>query len=488
MFSTVAFSQVVLTPAETNLNIVESVDDSENTNDGGDHDEKGLFIGDRLICNQEECYDKVFQPSKEWKEVRPSQRLPAGLDIRINLETGLKEAKLLDESEQLKKTDQVHSAEISTLTDDVREKEEEEEEEEEEEAAEETVVFKWNDAKESETADETHQYDTEEASLDNIKESEADIKLVEDKAKRDKELSVASQSKVNSEYEFFKDFENIKSLISLSSEDKWDEMESILDDLVEFAHDYKHGFKIISNEFETLEALSFNETVPAQIRELAARIIVSSLRNNPPSIDFINENFPETTSKLCQQLSKLYTNRTKILVKRFLSILDVLLSRADFVSVDDAILWDLYQNEDPLIKVKVLEIVTKVYHDDNVHHLEKHQDSSKATQKWANELTDIIQSPDIDEYQLRSFFNSICFLKKQFGSRIKVDSDFLNWLIDEVKSRKEKGKDELYKRDADQLEFDKKFIDSRHSVFGNPKAERIKIFEEEDDIPIADEL
>ncbi|POM66580.1 Sil1 like protein [Phytophthora palmivora] len=38
----------------------------------------------------------MFEPTHTWKEILPNQVLPAGLHIRVNLQTGKKEAKLLD--------------------------------------------------------------------------------------------------------------------------------------------------------------------------------------------------------------------------------------------------------------------------------------------------------------------------------------------------------------------------------------------------------
>ncbi|KAG7390331.1 hypothetical protein PHYPSEUDO_008159 [Phytophthora pseudosyringae] len=38
----------------------------------------------------------MFEPTPEWKEILPNQVLPAGLHIRVNLQTGKKEAKMLD--------------------------------------------------------------------------------------------------------------------------------------------------------------------------------------------------------------------------------------------------------------------------------------------------------------------------------------------------------------------------------------------------------
>lgn len=50
-----------------------------------------------LIChtdNPAECYPKVFQATDEFQIVRPDQDLPIGLHVRLNVYTGLKEAKI----------------------------------------------------------------------------------------------------------------------------------------------------------------------------------------------------------------------------------------------------------------------------------------------------------------------------------------------------------------------------------------------------------
>ncbi|KAL2269770.1 hypothetical protein VTJ83DRAFT_1954 [Remersonia thermophila] len=50
-----------------------------------------------LIChtnNPADCYPKVFQPTDEFQVVHPDQDLPPGLHVRLNINTGLKEAKI----------------------------------------------------------------------------------------------------------------------------------------------------------------------------------------------------------------------------------------------------------------------------------------------------------------------------------------------------------------------------------------------------------
>ena len=44
---------------------------------------------------------KEFIASTEWQEIRDGQRVPSGLHYRMNLATGKKEAKLLDEQENM---------------------------------------------------------------------------------------------------------------------------------------------------------------------------------------------------------------------------------------------------------------------------------------------------------------------------------------------------------------------------------------------------
>ncbi|EFQ28902.1 nucleotide exchange factor SIL1 [Colletotrichum graminicola] len=56
-----------------------------------------------LIChtdNASECYPKIFQPTEEFQKVHDDQELPPGLHVRLNIYTGLKEAKINDPDEK----------------------------------------------------------------------------------------------------------------------------------------------------------------------------------------------------------------------------------------------------------------------------------------------------------------------------------------------------------------------------------------------------
>ena len=57
-----------------------------------------LRITDQEICDGSDCYPRYFQATKEWQVIKPGQYVPKGLHIRIDYNTQLKEAKLLDNS------------------------------------------------------------------------------------------------------------------------------------------------------------------------------------------------------------------------------------------------------------------------------------------------------------------------------------------------------------------------------------------------------
>lgn len=53
----------------------------------------------REICHGATCYPAVFVPTEEFQIVHDDQSIPAGLRVRINMETGRKEARLLSPGE-----------------------------------------------------------------------------------------------------------------------------------------------------------------------------------------------------------------------------------------------------------------------------------------------------------------------------------------------------------------------------------------------------
>lgn len=392
-----------------------------------DKDElEDLYVSDSLICNDATCYAKVFEATSEWEQIKPGQQLPGGLDIRMNLDTGLKEAKLGTNNMKGKK---VPSSTIA---------------------------------------------------------SPEEKALVQVAPKDSPELS---------DYEFSNDFGIIRALTtkaesepsSLSAYDV-DTLETKFDDLMEFAHDYKHGYKIISHEFPLLRNISLDERLPISLRELSTRMITSCLRNNPPVIEYTNQAYPEFHYEIFQTIKSLLNeyplHSVTVLVKRYLSVLEELLSSYHNFTADDMkILTQVYRLNDKQIKIKVLELISKLFADASEHtNTMNKRDLEQVVpniQEWVNELQAMVQDKGIDELHKRKFFSSLYKIKEGYKSEVKIDSSFLNWLDSEAELRKNNLEDNLKARDLEQDSFDKKLIDSRHLIFGNPMAHRIKRFEDE---------
>ncbi|XP_002737127.1 nucleotide exchange factor SIL1-like [Saccoglossus kowalevskii] len=74
-----------------NHNAIIIVEGDDNDDDDDDH---------VTIHDGEEEELEVFYPTKEWQVVKEGQAIPAGLHIKMNLQTGIKEAKLMDEDDK----------------------------------------------------------------------------------------------------------------------------------------------------------------------------------------------------------------------------------------------------------------------------------------------------------------------------------------------------------------------------------------------------
>jgi nucleotide exchange factor SIL1 len=65
----------------------------------------GANVSEQSICTAEgDCYPLEFQATAEFKPVRPGQRIEKGLHVSIDFETGIKQAKLLEDENKDKPT------------------------------------------------------------------------------------------------------------------------------------------------------------------------------------------------------------------------------------------------------------------------------------------------------------------------------------------------------------------------------------------------
>ena len=222
------------------------------------------------------------------------------------------------------------------------------------------------------------------------------------------------------DYEFSSDFKEMRNIIdsnpTLSSQDIA-RLEDSFDRIMEFAHDYKHGYKIITHEFALLANLSLNENLPLTLRELSTRVITSCLRNNPPVVEFINESFPNFKSKIMAALSNLNDSNhrsSNILIKRYLSILNELpVTSEDLPIYSTVVLQNVYErnNKDKQLQIKVLELISKIlkadmYENDDTNLIlfkRNAENWSSNLQEWANEFQEMVQNKSIDELHTRTF-------------------------------------------------------------------------------------
>lgn len=96
-----AKATVTLTPESQVLPAVVDTPDTSSDNIANKDNIDWFVLPDNsgLVCNKRDtdnCHSIDFEPESDWKEILPLQMIPTGLDIRMNLETGLKEAKLKD--------------------------------------------------------------------------------------------------------------------------------------------------------------------------------------------------------------------------------------------------------------------------------------------------------------------------------------------------------------------------------------------------------
>lgn len=368
---------------------------------------KELYVGDSLICNDIECYPKVFEASDVWKEIRPEQQLPGGLDVRMNLETGLKEARL---------------------------------------------------------------HEVEPEAIPNIP-----VAMPADDS---------NEMPANT-HEFTQDFEAIRGLIESDPESNVEAISTKLDDLMEFAHDYKYGYDIITHEFDLLERISCDEQLPLSLRDMSTIMITSCTRNNPRVVEYINKSYPGFVDQVYQKIAVLTTTEKRSashvkLLKRYLSLLDELTTDSyAFTEFELDTLDKAWSIPDKQIRIEVLELIAKLF-PASTGGLQKRDlpDAATVAQMWANNIQKLIQDKDIDELHTRKFFDSLYAIKQEFKD-VKVDPSFLNWLSIQAGERKRQLDNGIQERDLEQDSFDKKMIESRHLVFGNPMAHRMKNWNDE---------
>ncbi|KAK1449903.1 nucleotide exchange factor SIL1 [Colletotrichum melonis] len=213
-----------------------------------------------LIChtdNPSECYPKIFQPTEEFQLVHDDQELPPGLHVRLNINTGKKEAKINDPTEK--------NPELEGLPVDR------------------SIVV-----------------------VDSDEAAPAEAQIPKDAPKYEP-VGVVKQPKQESG-EFYTSLEYVKKGPH-GSDLPMDEALEFLEDI---SHDIYYGLKI-TETFDTVKSLfclMIDPKTPAPSEgavprdQQAAAIISGALQNNPTALEEVTKVWPQLMDSSCRSLHK----------------------------------------------------------------------------------------------------------------------------------------------------------------------------------------
>ncbi|KAI4185710.1 MAG: hypothetical protein L6R41_003968 [Letrouitia leprolyta] len=203
-----------------------------------------------LICHTNhasECYPRIFQPTRQFQTIHDDQDLPPGLHVRMDLTTGVKEARLnVAESDE---------GELSSGL----------------------AIVEDPDLFESESAeaDDSTKFGGDVPSQQSIRPSPHNVA----------ENSV-----------FFKSASQVKSHASADT----DQLLTALDELEDLAHSYRWGLTLAKDAdlSHQLFQLLLPSQHPQEVRSLAALVLGTAIRNNPEALGaalshFYSDEWPE---------------------------------------------------------------------------------------------------------------------------------------------------------------------------------------------------
>lgn len=357
-----------------------------------------------LICaSDNDCYPKVLIPTEEWQQIREGQDIPQGLHVRLNIDTLVKEAKILDEDDE-------EGMSKHNFSDLVAVPQEEKEEEEEDRSI----------------TPPTGQINSFTAAVEEVNYGKDESRLAQ-----------------------------------------------ALDVLVDISHDAEFGEKLTANKqpFSQLFKLVNKHQDNLDMVEIIYRIIGTSLRNNQEAIkNFLKVQDQYVIDQLLQQITN--PNFNDIIQKRILGIIQALLQndtfRFTYFKIDQLITKYDYLGDQS--KLRFLNILQDLGY--NSKDIEKRSDNDSDS-TFSNYLQNALINDKITpNSQFKALFDQLTKLHEDNQS-LRVSTDFLQWLSDEVESRKRNDK-----REEHEVVYDQEMLRRRHEVFGNPNAMRKAMLDE----------
>ncbi|KAI5957169.1 SIL1 [Candida jiufengensis] len=405
---------------------------------------KSTHIEEELICpnpqNPQDCYPKLFEATSNWQEIKQGQEIPPGLHVRLNMDTLKKEAKLMSPED------------------------------------------------ETEPQNELIVGETEEQEQEPQQESQPDQKILDLTNELLKHKS-GHKSRVKPEdmSEFDSAIYEVEEYNHSNTEDQ--KLVTALDTLEELCHDIELGVKITSNHQLIAKLLSIASTTSnSEISEKSYNIIASSLRNNPEAVLSILHSEPNILDELFSAIAST-TNDT--IQKRILGIIQALIQNDNFKSKFSNLndknsgiskLINLFLQLGKSSQSRCINIINDL----NLITKSNDRRSLEDTDPSSN-LSTFLQSlfteNKLSDQNFQTQFKNLVDLHSD-NKHLKPSRNFLNWLAEEVETRKESNN--KLKRDLDHIdddlkkdiEFDEFMLRVRHEVFGNPMGMRKAIADE----------
>lgn len=367
------------------------------------------------------CYPQVFQPSKNWQVVREVQQIPAGLHVRLNLETGEQEARLLQpENDEL-------GSEIVAVS-----------EAKQEESSEGDLPQRFRSRK---------------------KPRASDSELL------DYDLSVL-------EILHYNDNQDPKRLAQA------------LDTLIELSHDIDFGLQLTAYPkiFLSMQNIAEHHGDTDDVAEKIYRVMGASLRNNPDAVkQFARHHQHGLIPELYRSLTK---ELTSVLVqKRILGIIHALSMDPQY-ALENFNLSDVKLSEGlsglisvfPELKDSAKARLVIILEDLGFISRDTSDAEIGADETFSNFIQSLLYLRRLtEEHQFQTVFKALAKLHEP--GELPVSGDFLHWLSEEVEERKEGMKRRDKSSSAPDSDFHSFLSVARHTIFGNPNAAR-KAFDE----------
>ncbi|KAG7193675.1 nucleotide exchange factor sil1 [Scheffersomyces spartinae] len=388
----------------------------------------------QTICNPQDpsdCYSKIFVPSHEFQVIRPGQELPLGLHIRMNLDTGLKEAKF---------DDSPNEGEVAVVEAD----------------GEELIIPE--DSLIADLDDEEERYAQEDAEVNHLKQQ----------ANQNKAIGV-----------------DIQGILNFKGKNTYNALITSLNSVEESSHDVEIGEELMANNqlVNKLNEIVANNQYDYELIERIYRIFASSLRNNPNALEKFLER-PQYVAYVNSLFDSLSEGQPDVIQKRILGIVQALLGSDKFRheyfqgnGLNRLIRAYNYLGSQAKARVvnifEDLDLITNVSNvAGNINSNGLEGNNKKRSQVFSIDmmasgyLQKRLMSGDLSFELFKELFQNLNDLHNA-NKELLPSPEFLQWLTGELDRRSN-----LKERDEESLEFDREMLKARHLIYGNPKALR----------------